>query len=199
MKLRYMGLVNKTIAERRSLVKRLNQRLTQIEKTFGKDSQTYQNIIAPLQSDRFSKFLGETEDTKHLKIKVNVARDWKNEDVLELVRIAQGSFEKTSSLMKRAERRLKEQYGSDYKPTRRELIEDVNLGKEFSEALGDFKDYMYDEYTIKEREENFPELYRGQSGTKPTYEMIKEVLSKEAEKSERWRKRFKNYELSARV
>lgn len=198
MKLRYKGLVNKTIAERRSLVKRLNQRLTQIEKTFGKDSQTYQNIIAPLQSDRFSDFIGTTKGTGHLKLKLNVARDWKNEDVLELVRIAQGSFEKTSSLMKRAERRLQEEYGEDYKPTRRELIQEVNRAKEFSEAMSDFKEYMYDEFTIKEREEKFPELYRSQNGTKPSYEAIEEVLRKEAEKSDRWRKRFRRYELSAK-
>lgn len=198
MKLRYKGLVNKTIAERRSLVKRLNQRLTQIEKTFGKNSQTYQNIIAPLQSDRFSDFIGTTKGTGHLKLKVNVARDWKNEDVLELVRIAQGSFEKTSSLMKRAEARLKEEYGEDYKPTRREIIEEVNRGKEFSEAMADFKEYMYDEYTVAERQQKFPELYRGESGTKPTPEMLRDVLEREAEKKARWKKRFKNYKMVAR-
>lgn len=199
MKLRYKGLVNKNIAERRSLVKRLNQRLTQIEKTFGKDSQTYQNIIAPLQTDRFSDFIGTTKGTGHLKLKVNVGRDWKNEDVLELVRIAQGSFVKTSSLMNRAERWLKAEYGDDYKPTRREIIKEVNRGKEFSAAMADFKEYMYDEYTIKEREEKFPELYRSQNGTKPSYETIEKVLRKEAEKSDRWRKRFKRYKQRARA
>lgn len=198
MKLRYRGLVTKTVAERRSLVKRLNQRLTQIEKTFGKDSEVYRGIVAPLMSEKFNKYLGTTKGTGHLKLKLNVSRDWKDEDALELVRIAQGSFETVTTFKKRATARLKEQYGYDYTPTQREIVEEINTAKQFAEAMADFKNYMYDEYTIAEREEKFGELYRGQNGTKPTYEVIKEVLEKEANKEEKWRKRFNRYELVAR-
>lgn len=198
MKLRYRGLVNKSVAERRSLVKRLNQRLTQIEKTFGKDSEVYRGIVAPLMSDKFNKYLGTTKGTGHLKLKLNVSRDWHDEDALELVRIAQGSFETITTFKKRAMARLKEQYGSDYNPTQQELVEEINTAKQFNEAMSDFKNYMYDEYTVAEREEKFPELYRGENGSKPTYEVIQEVLAQEAKKKARWRKRFKQYELVAR-
>ena len=198
MKLRYKGLVNKTIAERRSLVKRLNQRLTQVEKTFGKDSEVYRGIVAPLMSDRFNKYLGTTKGTGRLKLKLNVSRDWNDEDALELVRIAQGSFETVTTFKRRAIERLKEEYGEDYTPTQREVVKEINTAKQFNDAMADFKEYMYDEYTIAERQEKFPELYRGENGLKPDYKLLQDILKKEANKKARWRKRFKNYKLVAK-
>ena len=53
-------LLNIGNAGLRSEIKRLNERIASIGRRFGKDSEVYKATIAPLTSDKFKQYRGES-------------------------------------------------------------------------------------------------------------------------------------------
>lgn len=197
---RLRSLARLSNAQARSLVKRINERIAAIGRSFGKDSDTYRDTIANItQNEQFSKYVGESK-SGYVKINMNLQKgDWNDPNLLNMVKTAQGSVKTITQLESSAKRRLKEQaaegweYAEDtpfgkYEPTKSEIREEIEKTKKYENDMKDLVSFIYDKYTDTEAREKYPELY-DRTGSRLSYDVIDEMLAKEAKNREKWLKK----------
>lgn len=186
---RLRDLASMGAASARSLLKVINERIAAIGRKFGTDSEAYKDAIAPLMSEKYAKYIGESK-SGYVKINANVRRDWKDPDLLELVRTSRGSVQTIGRLKEAAREKLKEKYAEvgnfSYKPTETEIIEEIETQKRYNNEIRNLLDFMYEEHTDAENRELYPELYRGHDGTRPDYEVLDEIFERERKEREEW-------------
>lgn len=181
----------------RSEIKRLNERIAAIGRRFGTDSEVYKATIAPLTSDKFGQYRGESK-SGYFKLNIDLRSKAVQKDptVIDMIRTAQGGVRSISELHKQAERDLR---GRDDKPGRKptsaEITEAMEREKYYQLALSQVKEYIYETYTEAEAAEHFPELYRGQSGDKPDYKVLDDIIMRERDAVKEWWKSTHNYDL----
>lgn len=203
---RYRNLASMGTASKRSLIKRINQRIVSLAKRFGTDSETYQNAIAPLLNDKYSRYLGYSNvseqgfakkgNKSYLKINVNLAKEGNNPDLYDLLLSAQGSVSTVAEHTKRAKARIEER---GEKATRYAIDEEVERASKYSQDMSMIHAYIYDEegLTDAEAREQFPELYRGQNGGKIDYQTLDDIIEQHKEEVSAWYEKHK-YNLKPR-
>lgn len=190
-------LYNIGTAGLRSEIKRLNERIAAIGRRFGKDSEVYKATIASLTSDKFKQYRGESS-SGYFKLNIDLRSKAAQKDstVIDMIRTAQGGVRSISELRKQAERDLR---GRDDKPGRKptaaEITEAMEREKYYQLELSQVKEYIYEKYTEAEAKEHFPELYRGQTGDKPDYDVLDDIIARERDAVKEWWKSTHNHDL----
>ena len=64
----------------------------------------------------------------------------------------------------------------------------IEKTKKYENDMKDLVSYIYDKYTDTEAREKYPELY-DRTGSRLSYDVIDEMLAKEAKSRERWLQR----------
>lgn len=190
-------LLNIGNAGLRSEIKRLNERIASIGRRFGKDSEVYKATIAPLTSDKFKQYRGESK-SGYFKLNIDLRNKdvQKDSAVIDMVRTAQGCVRSISELRKQAERDLRGREEKPGKqPTAAEITEAMEREKYYQLELSQVKEYIYEKYTEAEAKEHFPELYRGQTGDKPDYDVLDDIIARERDAVKEWWKSTHNYDL----
>ena len=183
---------NLNTAELRSAIKRVNQRIVQIAKTFGKDSNTYKDAIAPLQSDKYSKYTGESR-SGYFKLDVDVRKIQNDNTFLNLLAMADGSVKGTRVLKDKARERLRERGEATDNAS---VIEEVEKTKYYDQEMSKLMEYIYETHTDAEAREEYPELFRGEDGSRPSYEQLDEILARDQEERDQWFDSLRKQELS---
>ena len=166
---------NMSNAQARSEIKRLNQRIVTIAKRFGTDSETYRATVAPLMTDKFSRYLGESK-SGYLKINADVRKAMKDPDFVEMLATAEGSVKTISRLKETAARNLKKEAPEGYEPSEAEIYEEIEKRKYYEQEMAKVEEFIYSHYTEAEAAEAFPELYRGTGSL--SYDELDNVINK---------------------
>lgn len=173
------------VASARSEIKRINERIAAIGRKFGTDSEAYQDAITPLMIGKYADYIGVSK-SGYIKINANVKKDWNDENLLNIVKTARQSAKTITQLKSAAAERLKSENPEGYKPTEEEILDEVNKAIKYKNDMAEVLEYMYSENTDAENRELYPELYRGENGTKPTRKEIDDIIEREREKREEW-------------
>ena len=181
---RYRNLASMGTASKRSLIKRINQRIVSIAKRFGEDSETYKSMIAPLDNKKYDKYMG-TSKSGFAKIDVNLAKDKDDPVLYDLLLTSQGAVTTIGEITKRAKARLEER---GEKATREAIDEEVEKNKYYDNELSKVKEFIYNTMTDAEAQERYPELYRGQNGSRPDYDILDEIIARDKKEREAWAK-----------
>lgn len=192
---RYRSLASMGTASKRSLIKRINQRIVSIAKRFGTDSETYKSMIASLDNEKYSKYIGKSNVSdigfskkgreSYLKLNVNLARDKDDPVLYDLLLTSQGAVTTIGEITKRAKARLEER---GLKATREAIDEEVEKNKYYDNELSKVKEFIYATMTDAEAQERYPELYRGQDGSRPDYDILDDIIARDKEEREKWAK-----------
>lgn len=179
-------------AQLRSTVKRINQRFATIEKKYGRNSEVFKDMIAPLMNEKFGKYLGESE-SKKMKINIDVRKGIKDDNFLQALAAAEGSARTLTELKEQARRRIE---ASGQRATSAAIDEELSRAKGYENAMKFLLEFMYDTHTDAENRELYPELYRGEDGTKPDYEVLNDILAREREERLEWADTIKDEKAS---
>ena len=181
-------LLNLGTAGLRSEIKRLNQRIVSIGKTFGTNSETYKATIANLmKNEKYEQYIGMSK-SGFVKLDIDLRKKnvREDKDMLAAVRTAQGSVRTVGEITEKVKREIKEEKGQSYKPSTSEVIERVERKKYYENEMSQAYEYVYDTYTDTEIDKLFPEI-REKTGGRRTYDELDIILKKVEEDREKAR------------
>ena len=181
-------LLNLGTAGLRSEIKRLNQRIASIGKTFGTNSETYKATIANLmKNEKYEQYIGMSK-SGFVKLDIDLRKKDVREDknMLAAVRTAQGSVRTVGEITEKVKREIKEEKGQNYKPSTSEVIERVERKKYYENEMSQAYEYVYETYTDTEIDKLFPEI-REKTGGRRTYDELDVILKKVEEDREKAR------------
>ena len=181
-------LLNLGTAGLRSEIKRLNQRIASIGKTFGTNSETYKATIANLmKNEKYEQYIGMSK-SGFVKLDIDLRKKnvREDKDMLAAVRTAQGSVRTVGEITEKVKREIKEEKGQSYKPSTSEVIERVERKKYYENEMSQAYEYVYDTYTDTEIDKLFPEI-REKTGGRRTYDELDIILKKVEEDREKAR------------
>ena len=181
-------LLNLGTAGLRSEIKRLNQRIASIGKTFGTNSETYKATIANLmKNEKYEQYIGMSK-SGFVKLDIDLRKKnvREDKDMLTAVRTAQGTVRTVGEITEKVKREIKEEKGQSYKPSTSEVIERVERKKYYENEMSQAYEYVYETYTDSEIDTIFPEI-REKTGGRRTYDELDVILKKVEEDRERAR------------
>ena len=181
-------LLNLGTAGLRSEIKRLNQRIASIGKTFGTNSETYKATIANLmKNEKYEQYIGMSK-SGFVKLDIDLRKKnvREDKDMLAAVRTAQGSIRTVGEITEKVKREIKEEKGQSYKPSTSEVIERVERKKYYENEMSQAYEYVYETYTDSEIGTIFPEI-KEKTGGRRTYDELDVILKKVEEDRERAR------------
>ena len=181
-------LLNLGTAGLRSEIKRLNQRIASIGKTFGTNSETYKATIANLmKNEKYEQYIGMSK-SGFVKLDIDLRKKnvREDKDMLAAVRTAQGSIRTVGEITEKVKREIKDEKGQSYKPSTSEVIERVERKKYYENEMSQAYEYVYETYTDSEIDKIFPEI-REKTGGRRTYDELDMILKKVEEDRERAR------------
>ena len=199
---RLRPLARLTNAQARSLVKRINERIADVGRTFGKNSEVYRDTIAPLAlNEEFAPYLTESK-SGYLKIKMDLrSQKWKDSGLLNTVKTAEGSVQSVGQLKANAEhiiimdkRREWEAvettpFDENYRPSASEIYEEMEETKKYENDMLSHKSFMYDVHTDEENREIYKEMY-GKRGRRLTRQELDAIFAREKAEKNAWIKRM---------
>ena len=172
-------LNNLSNADMRKEIKRLNQRIASIGKTFGTNSETYKATIATLtKNEKYEQYIGMSK-SGFVKLDIDLRKKEVREDSSwkAAVRTAQGSLRTVGEIREKVKREIQEEKGKGYKPSASEIIERLERKKYYENEMSQAYEYVYKTYTDSEIDELFPEI-REKTGERKTYDELDEILDK---------------------
>ena len=195
---RLRPLARLTNAQARSLVKRVNQRIAYVGKTFGKNSEIYRDTIAPLVlNEQYAQYL-TTSKSGYLKIKMDLrSQKWQDAGLLNTVKTAEGSVQSVGQLKETITEKLKNEkreeweatestpFDENYQPEPSEVFSEMEETKKYENDMRSHLAFMYDTHTDKQNRTIYKSLY-GKRGRRLTKEELDEIFAKEKEEKNKW-------------
>lgn len=194
-----MYLNPQSIKKLDAALKVINTRISRAGKAFGRDSNTYKNIISPFETADLKQFIGQSRsgDFKFKRAAIEKAlANGQNFQELETVLTAAGyklgkpgflkqtKKGKTIQTVRDIKKKWREYVDPEGNKTDEELIKDINLAEGRQDS---FRDLVYEAFSTfgqSEIEADYPNLFTGKGGrgrklTEAEFEMYrKELISR---------------------
>ena len=159
--------------EAKRLVKKLNQRIVEIGKNFGKDSEVYNNMVGVLQNKKYMNFLGESQ-RGYLKIQQsNLRANMQNEDFRNLLLSAERAVPTITKLKERTRERL-EQEGR--KVSDSDIFDEIVQHARYKDDVAEVLQFIYQTYEDDEARREFPEFF--DDDRVPTYGELDQIIKR---------------------
>ena len=159
--------------EAKRLVKRLNQRIVAIGKTFGKDSDVYNNMIGVLKNDRYANYISESASGYTKIEQSNLRINMQNDDFRQLLSSAERAVPTITGLKEKARERLEEQ---GKKPTNEDLLDEIEKGAKYRDDVEEAIKFIYKIYDNADARQEFPEIF--EKDRVPTYDELDKIISR---------------------